>query len=77
MNCRPSTRKVACPAAMFLISAIVFWTSAVKVTASIVNIGIYNVQPVLPVVFKKTASAISTSAAKSWFAEPNRGHTLL
>ena len=30
MNCRPSTRKVACPAAMFLISAIVFWIKCGK-----------------------------------------------
>ena len=32
---------------------------------------------VLPVVFKNTASAISTSAASSWFAEPNSGQILL
>ena len=51
--------------------------SAVKVTASMTNIGMYSVQPVLPVVFKKTASAISTSAASSWFAEPNSGQILL
>ena len=41
------------------------------------NIGAYNVQPVLPVVFKNTAIAIRTIAASNWFAEPNNGHTLL
>ena len=41
------------------------------------NIGAYSVQPVLPVVFKNTASAINTSAASNWFAEPNKGHTLV
>ena len=37
----------------------------------------YNVQPVLPVVLRNTANAIKTNAARSWFAEPNKGHTLL
>ena len=40
------------------------------------TIGTYSVQPVRPVVFKNTASAIRTSAASNWFAEPNSGHTL-
>ena len=77
ISCRPSTRRVAVPAAKLVTRAIIFCTRAVKVTISIRNMGMYRVQPVRPVVFRNTARAISTRAARSWLAEPNRGHTLL
>ena len=52
-SCRPSTRRVAVPAAKLVTRAIIFCTRAVKVTISIRNMGMYRVQPVRPVVFQE------------------------
>ena len=40
------------------------------------TIGIYNINPFLPVTFKKTANEIKTIAANNWLADPNNGQIL-
>ena len=76
-NCKPSTIKTNPPVTNnFITIPQIACTNAVIVTININTIGIYNINPFLPVTFKKTANEIKTIAANNWLADPNNGQIL-
>ena len=73
INCNPSTKNVAEPAANACTREIVLSTNAVPVTQSMIISGGKSILLLRPVTFKNTQSVTNTNADKSWFAEPNNG----
>ena len=72
----PAGIVVAAAAWMALTIARSRWTSAVNVTQSMMMSGGKSILLLRPVTFRKTHSVMSTSAERSWLAEPKSGQML-
>ena len=72
----PAGMPTEAAALMALTIAIRRWTSAVKVTHSMMTSGGKSILLLRPVTFRKTHRVARTRALSSWLAEPNSGQML-
>ena len=72
----PAGMVVETAAEMALTMAIRRWTSAVKVTHSMMTSGGNSILLLRPVTFRNTHRVARTRALSSWLAEPNSGQML-